>query len=213
MDGDLAPLDQLADLKERYAAWLMVDDAHGGGVLGARGRGTAEQFNCLARIDLQMGTFGKAFGGFGAYLAARQEVVDTLINRSRSFIFSTSLPPGVLAGNLAAVDLVDSAEGLRRRTQLEANRQLFSGLLTAAGLDLCGSTTQIIPTLIGEPEPTMQAAAKLFSQGVYLSGIRPPTVPAGTCRLRTTLMADHTPVELRQAAQRLIVAVQQELAG
>jgi len=212
MDGDLAPLDQLVDLKERYDAWLMVDDAHGGGVLGARGRGTAEHFNCLSRIDLQMGTFGKAFGSFGAYLAARQEVVDTLINRSRSFIFSTSLPPGVLAANLAAVDLVDSEEGLRRRTQLEANRQLFSGLLAAAGLDLCGSTTQIIPTMIGEPQPTMQAAAKLFSQGIYLSGIRPPTVPAGTCRLRATLMSDHTPVELRQAAQLLISTVQQELA-
>lgn len=213
MDGDLAPLDQLADLKERFDAWLMVDDAHGGGVLGAGGRGTAEHFNCLSRIDLQMGTFGKAFGSFGAYLAARQEVVNTLINRSRSFIFSTSLPPGVLAANLAAIDLVDSEEGLRRRMQLEANRQLFSGMLTAAGLDLCGSTTQIIPSLIGEPQPTMRAAAQLFSQGIYLSGIRPPTVPAGTCRLRATLMTDHTPVELRQAAQLLIATVRQELDG
>ncbi len=210
MDGDLAPLDQLADLKERFDAWLLVDDAHGGGVLGARGRGTAEHFNCLERIDLQMGTFGKALGSFGAYLAARQEVVTTLINRSRSFIFSTSLPPGVLAANLAAIELVNSEEGLRRRTRLEANRKLFSGMLADAGLDLCGSATQIIPILIGDPQPTMQAAAKLFSQGIYLSGIRPPTVPAGTCRLRVTLMSDHSAVELGQAAQLLIATVRPE---
>ncbi len=208
MDGDLALLDRLADLKEQYDAWLMVDDAHGGGVLGQQGRGTAEHFGCLDKIDLQMGTFGKALGSFGAYLAASRTVIETLINRSRSFIFSTSLPPGVLAANLAAIDLVDSAEGARRRAQLEANRQLFSGMLSAAGLDLCGSETQIIPVLIGEPEPTMRAAAELFAQGIFLSGIRPPTVPDGTCRLRATLMADHTPTELRQAAQLLIDCAQ-----
>lgn len=212
MDGDIAPLKRLAELKERYDAWLMVDDAHGGGVLGEHGRGTAEQFGCLERIDLQMGTFGKAFGGFGAYLAARHEFTETLINRSRSFIFSTSLPPGVLAANLAAIDLVDSAEGGRRRAQLEANRQLFSRLLSEAGFDLCGSSTQIIPVLIGEPEPTMLAAEQLFAQGIYLSGIRPPTVPAGTCRLRATLMADHTQNEIRQAARAVIAVVRQALA-
>lgn len=207
MDGDMAPLQQLVVLKKRYGAWLMVDDAHGGGVLGERGRGTAEHLGCLGEIELQMGTFGKALGSFGAYLAASRAVIDLLINRSRSFIFSTSLPPGVLAANLAAIDLVDSTEGARRRTQLEANRQLFAGLLSAAGLDLCGSETQIIPVLIGAPEPTMRAAAALFAREVFLSGIRPPTVPAGTCRLRATLMADHTPTELRQAAQLLIDSV------
>lgn len=211
MDGDLAPLDRLVQLKERFDAWLMVDDAHGGGVLGDGGRGTAEFYGCLGKIDLQMGTFGKAFGSFGAYLTAKQEVIDTLINRSRSFIFSTSLPPGVLAANLAALDLVDSEEGQRRRTQLEQNRQIFSQILLDAGLDLCGSSTQIIPVMTGEPEPTMRIAAELFSQGVFLSGIRPPTVPDGTCRLRATLMADHTPVELRQAAQLIIAAIRQEM--
>lgn len=213
MDGDMAPLVELVDLKQRYDAWLMVDDAHGGGVLGRSGRGTAEHFSCLEQIDLQMGTFGKAFGSFGAYLAACREVIDTLINRSRSFIFSTSLPPGVLAANLAAIDLVDSQEGARRRAQLDANRQLFSNMLADAGFDLCGSTTQIVPVLIGEPEPTMQAAAKLFSRGIFLSGIRPPTVAPGTCRLRATLMADHTPTEVRQAAQQLINVVRGEFAG
>ncbi len=212
MDGDVAALPELVMLKQRYDAWLMVDDAHGGGVLGAIGRGTAEHFGCLDQVDLQMGTFGKAFGSFGAYLAARREVIDTLINRSRSFIFSTSLPPGVLAANVAAVDLVASEEGVRRRTQLEANRQLFSQILTEEGFDLCGSSTQIVPVLMGDPEPTMRAAAELFSRGIFLSGIRPPTVAPGTCRLRATLMADHTPTEVRHAAQLLIEVVREEMA-
>ena len=212
MDGDLAPIDQLVELKERFAAWLMVDDAHGGGVLGENGRGVAEHFGCLDRIDLQMGTFGKAFGSFGAYLAASREFIDPMINRSRSFIFSTSLPPGVLAANLAAVDLVDSKEGHWRRGQLAVNRQLFSSLLRGAGFDLCGSSTQIVPILMGEPQPTMRAATELFQQGIFLSGIRPPTVPAGTCRLRATLMADHSQAEIRHAAQLVIETVQRELA-
>ncbi|MDT8420681.1 MAG: 8-amino-7-oxononanoate synthase [Desulfuromonadales bacterium] len=205
MDGDLAPLDELVRLKQRYDAWLMVDDAHGGGVLGASGRGTGEFFGCSESIDLQMGTFGKAYGSFGAYLAASREIVDTLINRARSFIFSTSLPPGVLAANLAAIDLIAGAEGQRRRQQLEFNRAQFSRILLDAGLELCGSQTQIVPILIGEPAPTMAIADQLFREGIFLSGIRPPTVPSGTCRLRATLMADHRPAELQQAA-RLIVA-------
>ena len=210
MDGDIAPLPELVALKQRFDAWLMIDDAHGGGVLGARGRGTAEQFGCMEQVDLQMGTFGKAFGSFGAYLAARRAVIDTLMNRSRSFIFSTSLPPGVLAANLAAVDLVDSEEGAERRTRLEQNRQLFSSLLREEGLDLCGSRTQIVPVLIGDPEPTMRATDRLLERGIFLSGIRPPTVAPGTCRLRATLMADHSPDELRQAAQVLIEIVRME---
>ncbi|MCF6179490.1 MAG: 8-amino-7-oxononanoate synthase [Geopsychrobacter sp.] len=204
MDGDLALLPQLVALKERFDAWLMVDDAHGGGVLGARGRGTAEHFGCLAEIDLQMGTFGKALGGFGAYLAASRPVVELLINRARAFIFSTSLPPGVVAANLAALKLVDSEDGLSRRQKLAQNRQLFAAHLQQAGLDLCGSETQIVPVLTSDPEPTMRAASALLEQGICLSGIRPPTVPDGTCRLRATLMADHDPDEVVAAAELII---------
>lgn len=213
MDGDLAPLDRLVVLKEQYEAWLMVDDAHGGGVLGAKGRGTAEHFNCLEKIDLQMGTFGKALGSFGAYLASSQSVVDSLINRARSFIFSTSLPPAVLGANIASLDLIDSTEGAARRQQLETNRRLFSERLLAAGLNLCGSSTQIVPVLIGAPEPTMKIAADLYKKGIYLSGIRPPTVPAGTCRLRATLMADHLPEDVERAADLVLEAVSRELAN
>jgi len=210
MDGDMAPLNRLVGLKERFDAWLMVDDAHGGGVLGARGRGTAEHCGCLGKIDLQMGTFGKAFGGFGAYLAASRPVIDLLINCSRAFIFSTSLPPGVVAANRAALQLVDSEEGGLRRTRLENNRQLFAEHLQLAGLDLCGSTTQIVPVLTKDPEPTMRAAATLLERGICLSGIRPPTVPPGACRLRATLMADHNSTEVIAAAEEIIALLAEQ---
>ncbi len=210
MDGDMAPLGELAELKERYDALLMVDDAHGTGVLGATGRGTAELLGCLDRVDLHMGTLGKALGCFGAYLAADRVVIDTLINRSRSFIFSTSLPPGVLGAALAAFDLVDGPEGAGRRQSLEMNRKLFAGRLQQGGVDLCGSVTQIVPVLTGEPVPTMEAARRLLDAGVFIQGIRPPTVPAGRCRLRATLMADHRPEELSAAAD-LILEILAEL--
>jgi glycine C-acetyltransferase/8-amino-7-oxononanoate synthase len=210
MDGDLAPLVELVALKERFDALLMVDDAHGTGVLGATGRGTAELLGCLDRVDLHMGTLGKALGSFGAYLAADRVVIDTLINRSRSFIFSTSLPPGVLGAALAAFDLVDGPEGARRRQALESNRRLFAERLQAAGVDLCGSRTQIVPILTGQPVPTMEAARRLLEAGMFIQGIRPPTVPAGRCRLRATLMADHEPQEVSAAAE-LILEILAEL--
>lgn len=209
MDGDSAPLGELVELKERFEALLMVDDAHGGGVLGDTGRGTAEAFGCLDRIDLHMGTLGKAFGCFGAFLAADRVIIDTLINRSRSFIFSTSLPPGVLAAALAAFDLVDGPEGLTRRRALTDNRRLFAEKLLQGGLDLCGSTTQIVPVLTGEPMPTMEATRRLLEEGIFIQGIRPPTVPPGKCRLRATLMADHRPEDLLDAAERIIATIKE----
>ncbi|WP_305042023.1 8-amino-7-oxononanoate synthase [Geoalkalibacter sp.] len=204
MDGDLAPLSELAALKERYDALLMVDDAHGTGALGATGRGSGEALGCLARIDLHMGTLGKALGGFGAFLAASRPIIDILVNRSRPFIFSTSLPPAVLAAALAAFDLVDSEEGRSRRERLEHNREVFAAPLRAAGLDLCGSTTQILPILTSAPQPTMAAARALLERGIFLQGIRPPTVPEGRCRLRATVMSDHDPQELAAAAETLL---------
>ena len=207
MDGDLAPLPALVRLKERYGTLLMVDDAHGTGVLGAGGRGTGEHLGCLAGIDLHMGTLGKALGCAGAYLAADRVIIDTLINRSRSFIFSTSLPPAVPASALAAVDLVESPEGVGLRQALAANRELFARRLQQGGVDLLGSVTQIVPVLTGEPGPTMAAAERLLAGGVLLQGIRPPTVPPGRCRLRATVMAVHRPEELAAAADLILQAV------
>jgi glycine C-acetyltransferase/8-amino-7-oxononanoate synthase len=206
MDGDIAPLPALCTLKERFDAMLMVDDAHGTGVLGATGRGTAEQLGCLQRIDLQMGTLGKALGCAGAYLAAPRVIIDILINRSRPFIFSTSLPPAVPAAALAALDLVESAAGAQLRERLRDNLALFAGRLRAAGLDLLTSATQIVPVLIGEPAPTMAITRRLLAEGIFLQGIRPPTVPEGTCRLRATVMASHDPQDLARAAERVVAA-------
>ena len=149
MDGDLARLPELVALKKEYDALLMVDDAHGTGVLGAGGRGTAELSGVLSEIDIQMGTLGKALGSFGAYVAASVDIIEYLVNRARSFIFSTSLPPSVLAASLAAFDLVDSSEGALLRENLAVNSGLFA--LNSAGYDTMGSETQIVPVFVGNP--------------------------------------------------------------
>ena len=204
MDGDVAPLAELCDLKEEHDAMLMVDDAHGTGVLGKTGRGTGEYLDCLERIDLHMGTLGKALGCAGAYLAAERVVIDLLINRSRSFIFSTSLPAGVAAAAIAAFDLVDSEEGRELREKLERNRVQLAESLTSGGMDLLGSTTQIIPVLTKDPEPTMKMTGRLLEEGVFLQGIRPPTVAPGLCRLRATVMASHEETDLQRAAEKIL---------
>jgi glycine C-acetyltransferase/8-amino-7-oxononanoate synthase len=204
MDGDVAPLSELCDLKDRSDALLMVDDAHGTGVSGENGRGTGEALGCLERIDLHMGTLGKALGCAGAYLAADRVIIDTLINRSRSFIFSTSLPPGVPAAASAALDLVDSEEGRELRRKLEENRTLFAGHLQDGGMDLLGSTTQIVPVLTRDPEPTMKMTERLLEKGVFLQGVRPPTVGTGLCRLRATVMASHSEAELADAVGKIL---------
>jgi len=204
MDGDMAPLDDLVRLKQQHDALLMIDDAHGTGVLGEGGRGTAEEFGCLAEIDLQMGTLGKALGCCGAYLAAARVVIDMLINRCRPFIFSTCLPPGVAAAARAAVDLVDSPEGASLRSESRRKTRLFASRLQDAGCDLLGSRTQIVPVLTGDPEPTMAASRELLEAGFFVQGIRPPTVPEGRCRLRATVMATHRDADLEQAAAAII---------
>lgn len=204
MDGDVAPLTELARLKNRYDALLMVDDAHGTGVLGETGRGTAEYLNCLDQVDLHMGTLGKALGCFGAYLAGKRVAIDILINRSRSFIFSTSLPPAVPVFALKALDIIEGPEGRELRKALWGNRAAFASQLSRGGVDTGGSTTQILPVLIGEPEPTMKVAARLFDKGLFVQGIRPPTVPPGNCRLRATIMATHDQGDVCRAADLIL---------
>ena len=204
MDGDLANLPELVAIKKEFGALLMVDDAHGTGVLGATGRGTGELFGCQREIDIHMGTLGKALGSFGAYVAANREIIDYLINKARSFIFSTSLPPAVLAASLAAVDIVDSTGGEKLRQRLGNNTLTFRNALNAAGFDTMGSETQIVPVCVGQAEPTMEFTRLLLEKGIFAQGIRPPTVPAGTCRLRFTLMATHTERELDEAVTAII---------
>jgi 8-amino-7-oxononanoate synthase len=203
MDGDIAPLTELVILKKRFNAGLMVDDAHGSGVLGDQGRGTAELLSVSDDIDITMGTFGKALGSFGAYAAVSAELRELLINRARSFIFSTSLPPAVLAASLAAIGVVRSEEGKRLREQLSDNAQHFRTLLQNAGFTLPDGTTPIIPLLTGGADVTMRFSEELLGEGIFAQGIRPPTVPAGACRLRCTVMATHSSDDLEWAAERI----------
>jgi len=199
MDGDLAPLAELVALKREFGALLMVDDAHGTGVLGPTGRGSAELCGVMGEIDVQMGTLGKGLGSCGAYVAGSRELAELLVNRARSFIFSTSLPPAVLAASLAAIDLADSPAGAELRRQLARNTELFRTSLRSAGFDTMGSETQIVPIFVGGAEPVMEFSRRLLHEGFFVQGIRPPTVPPGSCRLRCTLMATHTESELERA--------------
>jgi len=203
MDGDIAPLAELVILKRKHGALLMVDDAHGCGVLGNQGRGSAELHGVGSDVDIQMGTFGKALGSFGAYAAVSAELRELLINRARSFIFSTSLPPSVLAASLAAVELVQTSEGDRLREQLFANASFFRNNLAEAGFSIPDGSTQIVPIVIGPAETTMKFSEELLAEGLFAQGIRPPTVPVGTSRLRFTLMATHTPADLAGAVERI----------
>lgn len=206
MDGDLAPLQELVALKREFGALLMVDDAHGTGILGATGRGSGEHLGVMGGIDIQMGTLGKAIGSFGAYVAASREIVEYLINRARSFIFSTSLPPAVLAASLAAFDLIDSDEGAELREKLACTTRMFRNALNGAGFDTMGSATQIVPVYVGGAGDVMKFSRMLLDDGIFVQGIRPPTVPSGSCRLRCTLTATHEARDIERAIAAIAAA-------
>jgi glycine C-acetyltransferase len=196
MDGDRAPLTALAALAEQYHSWLMIDEAHGAGVLGARGSGLAEAEGVGPRVTVHMGTLGKALGGAGAYVAGSQALVDLLVNRARSFIYTTGLPPAVVAAAGAALDVV-AAEPERRTALMENAARLRSGLI-ALGFD-AGGDTHIIPVMVGDNRDALALADALLARGVLAQAIRPPTVPAGTARLRVTPIATHTAAQLERA--------------
>lgn len=204
MDGDYAAIDRLVELAEQYQALLMIDDAHGGGILGPEGRGTAAMYGVDDRVTIQMGTFGKALGSSGAYLACSAAVREYLVNHARSLIFSTALPPAALAASLAAVTLVRSQEGDALRKRLSDNIALLHSLLQQGGVTTTPGITPIIPIMVGSEERALRLSRELLSCGVYVQAIRPPTVPAGTSRLRLTVMASHTVEQIRQAAHALI---------
>jgi predicted pyridoxal phosphate-dependent acyltransferase len=197
MEGVIAPLPEIRRLADRYGALVMVDDAHASGVLGQGGRGTAEHFGMTGRIEIQMGTLGKALGGFGAYVAGQQDLIDYLINRCRTFIYTTALPPAVAAMALAALDIVEKEP--QRRQRLWENTGYFRKGLQKMGFDTGMSETPICPVLIGENALTMEADHRLMAQGVFVQGLRPPTVPAQGARLRAALMATHTREDLDYA--------------
>jgi 8-amino-7-oxononanoate synthase len=197
MDGDIAPLHDLVYLSEKYGAILMVDDAHGSGVLGRTGRGTVEQFGLSGRVQIEMGTFGKAFGSFGAYAAGSRDLINYLVNSSRSFMFSTALPPAICAASLAAIDVLEQEP--ERLARLWKNRGLFVSGLKVLGINTGDSETPIIPIIIGDSKRTVEASLKLFEYGIYAPAIRPPTVPAHAARIRTTVTAAHTEDDIASA--------------
>jgi len=209
MDGDIAPLRDIVALAERYDALLMVDDAHATGVLGERGSGSAEYFGLSGRIPIQMGTFGKALGSFGAYVAGTRELIALLLNRSRSFLFSTALPAPVCAASLAAIDVIDREPG--RRTRLLANRKQFGQNLLACGIAAGSYHTPIVPLLCGSSSNAVRISRELLDHGVFASAIRPPTVPEGTSRIRMTILATHSVQDLEQTSAVLGKMRQDEL--
>ncbi|MBI4715473.1 MAG: 8-amino-7-oxononanoate synthase [Nitrospirae bacterium] len=194
MDGDIAPLPRLSELASRYGALLYVDDAHALGVLGKTGGGTAEHFGLQGRIPVLMGTLGKALGGFGAFIACGTELKQYLINTARTLIYSTALPPPVAAAAFAAVKVLRESPHLRE--SLWNNRNYFWRGLRDMGFQTLESETPIIPVLIGDHRKTVRFSEILMEAGIFAPAIRPPTVPWGTSRIRTTVTASHTTKDL-----------------
>ncbi|MBT3765731.1 MAG: 8-amino-7-oxononanoate synthase [Rhodospirillaceae bacterium] len=187
MDGDRADLEGLCDLADKFDAFLYVDEAHATGVLGPQGMGLSG--DVLGRVDLVMGTFSKALGSFGGYVACSERLKDYLINRAGGFIYSTSLPPGVLGAMDAALDLVPEMDAERSKLHRHAGR--LRDALSAHGLDTCNSSTQIVPAVLGGVAETLNAASILEDAGILGIAIRPPTVAKDTARIRFALSAEH----------------------
>jgi 8-amino-7-oxononanoate synthase len=202
MDGDLAPLPELATLAQQHDAWLMVDDAHGFGVLGANGGGCAEHFNLdCEQLPILMGTLGKAAGTYGAFVAGSEALIETLIQFSRTYIYTTALPPAVAAATLESIELIQNESW--RREQLQQLIARFRQGAQQLGLQLMNSSSAIQPLLVGDAGRALALSEKLAQRGLWIGAIRPPTVPAGTARLRITLTAAHT----EQQVDRLLDAL------
>jgi 8-amino-7-oxononanoate synthase len=197
MNGDLAPLAEIVELKERYGAALLVDEAHAVGVFGPHGEGFAHELGVADRVDLQLGTFGKAFGAYGAYVAGGSRWIDYLVNAGRSFVFTTGLPPAVIGAVDKALELVRDGAALRADVHAKAAR--FRSGLDACGFDTRGSTTQIVPLVVGDSLQTLELSRALEAAGVLGVAIRPPTVPRGTARIRFSVSALHTEGDLDRA--------------
>lgn len=197
MDGDLAPLAEMADLARGHNAWLMADDAHGFGVLGERGAGTAEMLGLDTRqLPVLMATLGKALGSFGAFIAGSATLIESLIQFARPYIYTTAMPPAVAAATLASLDLLHS-EGWRRQ-RLAEHIGFFRAEAKRLGLPLMASQTAIQPLMVNDDALALALSRELEARGVLVSAIRPPTVPLGTARLRITLSAAHSREDIEQ---------------
>jgi len=196
MDGDLAPLRDIARLKDRYGAWLMVDEAHATGLFGARRNGLVEEFELADQVEVRMGTLGKAVGAAGGYVCGSRALVDYLVNRARSFIFSTAPAPAAAAAAAAGIKLIQSAEGERLRTRLWVLvNQLKDGLIQA-GWPLTVIRSAILPLMVGGEKEAMEIAVALRKRSFFVPAIRYPTVARGQARLRVTVTAAHSPEDI-----------------
>ncbi|HXS53526.1 MAG TPA: 8-amino-7-oxononanoate synthase [Usitatibacter sp.] len=205
MDGDLAPLPRMLELCERYDAWLVVDDAHGIGVLGAGGRGSLEHFALASPRIVYMATLGKALGGYGAFVAGAAQTIEWMLQRARTYIFSTALPPAMAAAASAALQIVEHDAALRAR--LAARIDEFRAACGALAVTVPPSATAIQPVVVGEAARALEASARLLERGFLVPAIRPPTVPRGTSRLRISLSAAHEADDVRGLAQALAESV------
>ncbi len=197
MDGDIAPMKDIAQLAERYGATIYVDDAHGTGILGPTGRGTLEHCGVESRVPYHMGTLSKAIGSAGGYLAGSAAFIAYLVNTCRAFTYTTAPPPATAAAATAAIQVIEQEPD--RRARLWQNRERLAQGLTRLGFRLAASESPILPIIVGDPDRAMNLAQALIDQGVYAPAIRPPTVPPATSRIRLTITADHTDEQIDQA--------------
>jgi len=211
MDGDIAPLAELLALAERHDAWIIVDDAHGFGVLGQNGRGVLEHLGLCSQRLIYIGTLGKAAGVAGAFVAAHETIVEHLVNTARPYIYTTAAPPAVAHALLTSLDIIAGEEGHSRRAHLtDLIAQLRNGLsvmAAQAGWTLGESATAIQPLIVGDNAASLALSAALEAEGIRVGAIRPPTVPAGTARLRITLSASHTAEDVARLLEAIARAM------
>lgn len=205
MDGDRCPLADLVSLKKRYSFLLMVDEAHATGLYGENGSGIIEEDNVSDGVDIAMGTFGKALGSYGAYAAASRDIIDFLVNRAGTFIYSTALPPAVIGANLAALYLVKTEPQLR--LDLHQKVAFFKKQLRKNGIKDDPGPSQIIPIMIGDSAKALAIAEELQKNHIYVKAVRPPTVPEGSARLRFSITRHHQEPDLKKCAQLLSKAL------
>jgi glycine C-acetyltransferase len=211
MDGYFAPLDEICDLAEQYDAMVMVDDSHAVGFIGDSGAGTPELFGVRDRVDVNTGTLGKALGGAsGGYVSARAEIVELLRQRARPYLFSNAVAPAVVAGSVAALDLVTSSGAQRER--LRRNAALFRRLMTEAGFDLLPGEHPIVPVMFGDAVLAGQIADAMLAHGVYVIAFSYPVVPQGKARIRVQLSAAHSEQDV-ETCVRAFAAARDEVSG
>ncbi len=202
MDGDIAPVDQLVELAERYDALLMIDDAHGEGVLGDHGRGISDHFGLHGRVDIEIGTLSKAFGVVGGFVAASKKIIEFLKQKARPFLFSSAVTPADVAASIAAVDLLERDDSLVKK--LWDNARYFKEKMKEAGFDTGKSQTPITPVMLGEAKLAQEFSKRLFEEGVFAQAIGYPTVPKGKARIRVMISAVHSKEDLDFALEKFV---------